>query len=163
MLRMQANMRHQASLMGIPDELFLKLVLKLVAGRKPSGTPAAGPSALYVSAGDVPSLWALWNTCKDIRETFARCLRHCQAHIAITYSPQLLKRDQWTLDTSNPFYPVDLWRTQWRHRCKLVSLATERYDFFSIMSGHTQLDASQCQLTAPSEAYVFVMNLLRSS
>ena len=119
---MQANMRDQASLTGMPDDLFLRLVLKLIAGRKQPGAHAAGLSALYVSAGDVPSLWALVNTCKDIQETFARCLRHCQAHIALTYPSKLLKGDQWTLDASNPFYPVDLWRTQCRPAVSLSAL-----------------------------------------
>ena len=114
----------QASLTDLPDELFLKVILELVAGhtegctvtRKATGAPAGETPVLYASKDNVPSLWALMNTCKDLREAFARCIRHCQTHIAITYSPEVLHLHR----TSNSQDSDELLKTQWRHRCKPV-------------------------------------------
>ena len=124
----------QASLTGIPDELFLKVVLQLVAGDKPPEVPAAGPPAICLSADDVPSLWALVNTSRDIQETFARCLQRIQTQIAITHSPNLLKKHNWSPQTSK-HYPlrVETWdeagyteELQLRHRCKPPISAPKR-------------------------------------
>ena len=122
-------MQDQTSLFGLPDELFVKVVSKLVVGVKPHEAFAEGTPALCVSKDDVPSLWALVNTSRNVREHFARCLQHCRTRVVITYDHEVVnfanKRLIRVVRNEVPGFAAELWRTQWRHRCKPFVLRLE--------------------------------------